>query len=375
MKKVFQIFLCLIISVLPFLGLSACGKEVNPDAEIEVLQINNENHLNLFGRTWYDEERQLMFFNYTASGFEVRFKGSTLTMVFYATNHEDDTKFPIITVFTDGEETETAPFFALNEENKTIEVKDLAENVIHTVKVQKRSESVMSQSALKSLSTDGVFIKPLQKLERKIEFFGDSVTCGYGNRGTTNESFKTVIEDGLSTYAAIAARAVNAEYNVLSVSGYAVHKNIWNNPKNIPILFFETDTANTDLWNHQSYVPNLVVINLGANDNTYILQGTTDRQQRINEFKEKYVQFIQSIRDKYMHVKILCCYGMMGESGTMATWIGEAAETAGMENLWVLELPKLNSIDGIGTDGHPSGKTHERAAIVLQQKIQEIMNW
>ena len=370
--------IALLLSVCAAFGLAACGPaepKPDPDAEISALDIANPEHVGRLGRTYYDEDEELLYFNYTASGFEVRFRGSQLEIDLVATEYASDVNRPVVTLTVDGQSPEEGSVWAPMEELRTIEVENLDPEAIHTVRLQKRSEAAMSKTALKALRTDGSFILANAPTARLIEVYGDSVTCGYGNRAATmGEAFSTLTEDGLATYAALAADAAGAELSVLAASGWAIYQNVWNSPRTIPDLMSYADFYSEREWSGRS--PDVVVIAGGANDSTWILQASgEERSSRAKAFQDRYAQFIRDLRTRYPGVKIICCYGMMGEAGTMYENIGLAMEQAGMDgNLSILELPALNTVDGIGA-GHPSAATHARAAALLEARIREMTGW
>lgn len=92
------------------------------------------------------------------------------------------------------------------------------------MKVIKLSESCNSTIGIKDInvvSENG--IHPSKNKTHKIEFIGDSITCGYGvDAKDQNESFKTDTEDFSKTYAYKTAEALDADYSVVSYSGYGV---------------------------------------------------------------------------------------------------------------------------------------------------------
>ena len=67
--------------------------------------------------------------------------------------------------------------------------------------------------------------------ERKIEFIGDSMTCGYGvETMDEKEGFSDETENHYYTYAALTARALNAQHVVVARSGIGIYRN-YNGPK------------------------------------------------------------------------------------------------------------------------------------------------
>ncbi|MBQ2712720.1 MAG: hypothetical protein IJF71_05010 [Clostridia bacterium] len=370
MKKL----LAALFAIVLCLGAVACGEPQNkPVAEKEEITLNDTEFITWYGRTDALPDGSVSF-DYTASGFAVKFRGTSLSMRFTATNHSSDTACPYITVITDGEDYLQAPVYALNEQSKTVTV-EVAEGE-HTVRVLKRSEAAQSRVQLNGVSVDGVFLRMDERKERYIEIYGDSITCGYGNiNSTETDHFSTATEDGLHTYGFMAAEALNAEASILSVSGIAVNMNVWNGAIKLPQLLDRASYYNASPMQNRR-IPDVVVINGGANDNTYINQATgAEKEARKQAFIAAYAAFLTKLRAAYPGVKIICCTNMLNEGGSMEYLIGLAINAAGYDtDLVLLSLPSYIG-DGVGADGHPTYVTHEKAAAVLEQKIKEEMQW
>jgi lysophospholipase L1-like esterase len=245
----------------------------------------------------------------------------------------------------------------------------------HTVRVYKRSEGQWSRVKITGVYTNGYFVENRESSERLIEVFGDSITAGYGNR-RIGTGFYTKDQDGLATYAFLAAQELDAEVSVVAASGKAINMNIWESNLKLPDLLDYTTFTNTAPY-VPARIPQVVVINGGANDAPYINQATngTDRKVREDAFVEAYVQFLQAIAEKYEGTTILCCTDMMGEGSVIEPLIQEAISQAMVENVHLLTLPSIYQDGTFGADGHPTVVTHQKAAIVLEEKIREIMGW
>lgn len=349
------------------------GSELSEITEKSEILLDDEQFIHWYGRT-ETLESGAVGFDYTASGFEVKFRGTVLEMNFTSTKYDSDTLRVYLTVITDGEDYRTAPFYALDESEKTLSVK--VEEGEHTVKVLKRSEASQSRVRLDSVITDGVFLKIDGRNDRFMEIYGDSITCGYGNVDSVQtDGFSTRTEDGLATYGFIASEMLGAECSILSCSGMAICQNVWNSELKIPDLLNRSSYYDATEYKNKR-IPQLVVINGGANDNTYINQASgAEKQSRKQAFIQAYANFLKALRTKYPGVKIICCTNMLNEGETMEYLIGLAINEAGYDtDLVLLSLPSYAG-DGIGADGHPTYITHEKAADVLANKIKEEMNW
>jgi len=110
------------------------------------------------------------------------------------------------------------PPFSVNATTSTVKlVSGLAEGAHHLV-LWKRTEASLGE--VQFLGFDfgsGKLLAAPKPLERKIEFIGDSITCAYGNEGTSKEqSFTPKNENSYMSYAAITARNLNASANMIA---------------------------------------------------------------------------------------------------------------------------------------------------------------
>ena len=71
----------------------------------------------------------------------------------------------------------------------------------------------------------------------KVEFIGDSITCGFGNMSNERDHmFYSIDENGWNSHAAIASRQLNASFSILSFSGITVSRGIGNFQWMIPSM-------------------------------------------------------------------------------------------------------------------------------------------
>lgn len=315
-----------------------------------------------------------MSFDYTASGFEVKFRGSKLDVVLQSTNYDNETNRAYVTVIVDGENYREAPYYALDKLRKTISL-ELDEGE-HTVKILKRSEAKWSRVFLKNIETDGVFLKPDARREYLIEFYGDSITCGYGSVSSSTDKFSTVTEDGLAAYAFITSEILGAECSIMAQSGIAVNKNIWEAENNLPMLVGQASYYNENEYSGQR-VPDAVVIYGGVNDRSYILAAPTnaEKSRREQAFIKAYTEMIEEILYRNPQTTVFCCTGVYSEADYMGTLIQQAIDAVESDRVVYTVLPAVAAEDGIGADGHPTYKTHEKVAASLAGVISSTMGW
>lgn len=382
MKRLMTIFLATVFTCACF-GLCACGekkeeeeKEI-PDvySQIEDFDFTNPAHVKYFGRTYV--EGTGVVFHYSASGFEVRFTGTSAQVTVEATNYENNTYRPYVYVLTDGQKPQDSEPIALTEKSTVLKVEGLTDG-LHAIRVVRCSEINAGKTKLTAAATDGSFVTP-KRTTRKMLVFGDSITCGYGIVNSTEaDGYSTASQDALLTYAGLAATAFGAECSFVSKSGIAMQESIWSSEENIQWLHSIITPANPKPYDAQSFIPDIIVINAGANDNSFINAAVNLRELNIrrNAFIQGYARFLKTLRKDYPSAQIYCVTGMLGESNTMLPAIQSAIESAGEDKQCVLfDLPAMSKQDGYGADNHPNHVTHRAAFEVLKAKITEISGW
>ena len=111
-------------------------------------------------------------------------------------------------------------------------------------------------------------------------------------------------------------------------------------------------TANYD-WDFSQYQPELIVVNLGTNDNSY----TKGDPDKCAEFEKGYVNFLKEIRAKNPNSEILCTLGIMGQE--LYPSITDAVDTykteTGDSKVSVFQFSVQDSENnGYAVDYHPS---------------------
>ncbi len=258
----------------------------------------------------------------------------------------------------------------------------------HVIRVIKLSEAAMSTCGISKIETDGTIVPTVLK-DKLIEFIGDSITCGYGvDDEDRDHHFATGTEDVTKAYAYKAAQALDVDYSMVSFSGYgivsgytAVGEKVGNQlvPEYYEKLGFSygtykgTHKPQNVPWAFQGRQSDLVVINLGTNDMSYVL----DKQDRREEYIAGYVGFLKTVRKHNPAARILCVLGMMGEALCSAV---EAAveryqnETKDIKISYMGFKDQLPE-DGYAADWHPTETTHTKAAQKLTEEIKNVMGW
>ena len=103
----------------------------------------------------------------------------------------------------------------------------LSESLPHSIMIQKRTEPLVGKGIFSGFILDAgrQLLPPEKRPERRIEFIGNSITSGFGDEGDTTGHFTPQTENACMSYASMTARALNADYMLLSYSGRGVVRN------------------------------------------------------------------------------------------------------------------------------------------------------
>ncbi|MBR1686412.1 MAG: hypothetical protein IJ708_14850 [Clostridia bacterium] len=223
--------------------------------------------------------------------------------------------------------------------------------------------------------------------KRRIEFVGDSITCGYGVEAKASDTFRTATENPLKAYACLTAQALESDYSLVSWSGNGVLSS-WVPPEAVLPLQRNLMPRQYGYRNlcmderlgleavHHDFAADpvdLVVLNLGTNDASWVRK--IDYREAL--FHDLYLGMIDEIHYYRPSTPILCVLGTLDQS------LCETAHAAqrnfsqyvpGVRSEFTL-LPLQLPRDGMGADGHPSLITQQKTASLLAMQIRLMMHW
>ena len=179
----------------------------------------NDTNVKILGRTFYNNDVLWMGYSNTGAEFEITAHELEVTIVSDTGAARDKGSASRIVIFVDGQR--TIDEMLLEKEHTYCVFSYKGDAHTHKVRVIKVSEATSSWAGIKNIKTDSKgTIKPLPKKELKIEFIGDSITCGYGiDDLDRNHHFATSTEDSSKTYAYKTAEMLDADYSMVSISG------------------------------------------------------------------------------------------------------------------------------------------------------------
>ena len=268
---------------------------------------------------------------------------------------------------------------------KTREVNLLSEKTQKTVRVKiihlsEANNGAVGVQTVKAVSSAAKPLKPAAKKDLSIEFIGDSITCAYGVEGKSNgDQFMTATENFMKSYAYIAAQKLGADYSAVSYSGHGIISGYSSgSEKETASLvpdYYENIAKSEEYakpWNFADNKNDVVFINLGTNDDTYI---RNDTENRLPEFEEGYYAFLQKVRKNNPDAYIICTVGTMGceevypAIENAVKKFSSADDSRIMCYLSATQKPE----NGYGSDWHPSEITQQMSAYVAADKICEAL--
>lgn len=310
--------------------------------------------------------------------FEIKFKGSTCEIMLEDQNLNGNHNY--ISVAIDGK---YRGRIKVSKEKTQYEIAHGLKNTEHRLIVCKATEAQNGYVEFSGLSCHQL-LSFKYKRKRKIEFIGDSITCGMGLDTSDLACGSGQWYDQHNAYLAygqLVAKKLNANWLLSSVSGIGVNRN-WNSPGPTMPQVYENLYLNTDsnsVWDSENYVPDLISICLGTNDFSDG-DGSYDRGELDGEeFVADYIRFVKRIRNRYPDAQICCLSSPMfsGEkSARLAGYISQVVQHMREEE----NDEKIHSFVFSGTyikgcSTHPGKDEHESMAEELLPFYKKVMNW
>lgn len=247
----------------------------------------------------------------------------------------------------------------------------------HVVELYRRTEASFGVTQFLGLDfgADGALLEPPAAPGRLLEIVGDSITCGYGNEGTTPScGFSADTENHYLTYGALAARELEADVSTVAWSGKGIIYNYGEDTTDpLPSLYGRTLPGDAASEYDFAQIPDAVVINLGTND------FSTDGDPTAEAFEAAYSNLLSRIRDHYPDAFVLCTVGpLLSGEDLNAARAGISAAVAAREaqgDLRVKSWEMNLSNDAPGCDWHPSLGTHQAMATALVGELRAELGW
>lgn len=211
---------------------------------------------------------------------------------------------------------------------------------------------------------------------RRIEFIGDSITCGYGvESNDPREHFTTGTENFCLGYAGLTARRLDADYLVVARSGIGMVRH-YNGaregdadqmPTVYPQLFYLQPGRD---WDAHRFTPDVVCVNLGTNDfSTTGVDG--------DKFVATYARFLEMLLARYPAAQVVVLQGPMNTEPALKSALDSAIHRLKSDQLVRVHLLSFSpqGAHGYGADYHPNQAQSEITAGELTTYLADLMHW
>lgn len=303
-------------------------------------------------------------FAWSGTSFTARFTGTQITMRMSDANKNE------FAVVVDGSVTRVG---TNNGVTRYPLASGLAEGE-HTVTVWRRTDSQNGASEFiefTELSPGGAILPPPERLGRRIEIIGDSITGGWGNEGTKPCAAHTPPNhNNYMAYGSVASRLLNAELVTLAWYGIGMYRNrgsVEASADAMPARYAKIIPADNTApdWDFSNYLAQAVVINLGTNDH--------DQGDPGQPFVDTYRDFLLTVRLKYRDAYIFCLI----QSPALAANIDAAVDSrvrSGDERVESFDIGVTQGTNN-GCEDHPDLARHQAMGEKLAARMRSVLAW
>ena len=290
--------------------------------------------------------------------FKAYCEGSVWAKLDFSVGYLSGTSVIRYAVFADGKLVNTLDVTGL-ETGKEVEVLTGLEKGVHTVKIVRATQENIGSFKVQGLLINGNYLKTENTRSLAIDFYGDSITVGYGTDTIPADGDWVKYSNGTQAYAFLTAEALKANYNIFAYAGIGFYADSNGNTNNNMMKQLDGFAYNKNA--------DVTVINLGTNDLSQLSVAGG-----LEKLKIEFVAFLQKIREQHPGSAIVLAYGMMNDSSNMKTLISHAVTSFyenGDGNIYSVQLPKGTS----GGHGHPNTAQQAAAANVLTPFLQKVL--
>lgn len=358
-----------------------------------------ERDISILGRI--AEKKEPAFF-WTGSGIEFSTNGSELSIEFIT---DYDIYEQWVRVEVDGFSMIRT---ALPKGRSTLTIyRNMNPDNVRKVRVVKEVQPMMADRSglflISAVHSDGQ-LKKLPAKKYRLEFIGDSITSGEGLAGVYGVTeWNSAVFSTLGHYVLTTADSLDADYRIISQSGWGVCSSWDNDPNRVLPKYYEQvcgllsgrgqlEAGAGEQNDFDAWQPDAVMVNLGTNDasafqnKAWVDENTGEsfkqmlnadgsfEEESLARFETAVYNFLVLIRKNNPKAHIVWLYGMIGR--VMEPYIVETInrykKDYNDENVAYLQLPDLKT-EWMGANNHPGVPSHRAAADVITEYLREIL--
>jgi lysophospholipase L1-like esterase len=291
-------------------------------------------------------------FGWPGTGFDLRFEGDRLDVDF------SGSRAWIQATWDDGES------FAMDLGTSPLVGFPVPGPGPRVLRVRKRTEAMVGDLVVGAvLPGSGRILPPPPAPSLGIEFYGDSITCGYGCLDPVPEhGFQASTESFPLSWSGLTGALLGAEVHAQAISGIGVFRNwpgVEGNP--MPSRWKLAHPDRDRDWDLSSWIPHAVVVNLGSND-----FGTLPFPSR-TEFVQAFDGWLGEVRRARPGIPLVVVDGPLlasdhpaaGTRSLVRSLLDDVAARTGSQRF---SLSPCDPADGFAADFHPSAAQHRRNA-------------
>jgi lysophospholipase L1-like esterase len=252
-----------------------------------------------------------------------------------------------------------------------------------TIELVRRTESWMGTAAFDGLLLPAgcELLVPPAWPKRKLMFIGDSLTCGeYLERFPPEDDATPRATNAARSYGMLLAKWLDAQVHLVSYGGRGITRD-WAGKADVntlPVFFpraLPDDPASR--WDHTTYSPDVIVINVGTDFDAGPLDETT--------FTAAYAAFVAQVRAVHPQALLLLCESGFMSDGTngksratrdqlLRTMqrVADQCHEAGDGQVRVI---RCGFYPGTASDGHVVAFQHEQIALELLGQLKQLTGW
>ena len=271
-----------------------------------IIKPDNEM-LSYSGRIDFDD-RLAPVLVYACSSIGMKFAGTSLKAVI--ANHRSCWTNEL-GYFIDGEQKRFT--LSSDEEKKTYTLAEGLSEGTHELLLFKRMDPVILLRSMDLRLMMGLKCCLCRKTKRKMEFFGDSVSCGEVSEaveyvGKPDPEHDGEYSNSWYSYAWMTARKLNAQIHDTSQGGISLLDDTgWfaaPHYKGVESCYdkieYHPDLGPTKQWDFSKYVPHVVVVAIGQNDNHPVDYMAEDYDsEKSKNWRKHYQAFIEKLMQLY----------------------------------------------------------------------------
>lgn len=320
---------------------------------------------------------------FAGSQIKLKFKGTSLSMTFLASVSWGSVSIGAV---IDGKISAVPLYQENNGKDITAIIAEGLENTEHDAVIYKRYASNY-YLFVKGFETDGEFLSPDPLPELKMEVYGDSVCAGEVSEAidyvgkSDPENHNSVYDNAWHSFVMQTARNLNAQIHNIAQGGIALFDGTgyFHYPDTIGLesVYDKTcyfpEAGEPTKWDFSRYIPDIVIIAIGQNDQHNAVTQTNDRNISDPEYRVKwknaYIAIVKDLNEHYKTAKFVLTTTVLMHDPDWDNAIEEIKDE--LNGIGIKTFHNIFSRNGAATPGHPRIPEHDEMARELTDFIRK----